>query len=161
MIKEFIISLVHSVLWSFIFLLLIPYIIISILGIDKSKNIYTEVAGYSLILIGSFICIKAMYDLAKEKGTTTLLRKSRRLVRSGVYGKVRNPIYVGVLLILTGIFFLYPSVATFLYILLMFSGLHMWVVRVEEPLLKREFGADFEKYEREVPRWLCKIKKSS
>jgi len=49
-------------------------------------------------LIGSFICIKAMYDLAKEKGTTTLLRKSRRLVRSGVYGKVRNPIYVGVLL---------------------------------------------------------------
>ncbi len=161
MLKEFLISLFHSLLWSIIFLILIPYTIVKIFNVNRTENIYTEIIGFLLILLGSLICLKAMYDLAKERGTTTLLKRSKRLVKRGIYGRVRNPIYVGVLIILAGIFFIYPSIATFIYIILMFTGLHLWLVKVEEPLLRREFGKEFEEYKRDVPRWFCKFKKSS
>ncbi len=161
MLKEFLISLFHSLLWSIIFLILIPYTIVKIFNVNRTENIYTEIIGFLLILLGSLICLKAMYDLAKERGTTTLLKRSKRLAKRGIYGRVRNPIYVGVLIILAGIFFIYPSIATFIYIILMFTGLHLWLVKVEEPLLRREFGKEFEEYKRDVPRWFCKFKKSS
>ena len=161
MLKEFLISLFHSLLWSIIFLILIPYTIVKIFNVNRTENIYTEIIGFLLILLGSLICLKAMYDLAKERGTTTLLKRSKRLVKRGIYGRVRNPIYVGVLIILAGIFFIYPSITTFIYIILMFTGLHLWLVKVEEPLLRREFGKEFEEYKRDVPRWFCKFKKSS
>ncbi len=161
MLKEFLISLFHSLLWSAIFLALVPYTIVKIFNVNRTENIYKEFTGFLLIFLGSFICLKAMYDLAKERATTTFLKRSKRLVKRGIYGRVRNPIYVGVLIILAGVFLLYPSVATFIYIILMFTGLHIWLVKVEEPLLRREFGKEFEEYKRDVPRWFCKLKRSS
>ena len=75
------------------------------------------------------------------------------VIRRSVFGVVRHPIYLGEIL-----FFL-----SFLILSFSLAAMVVWVVAVaflnfiakyEEKLLLARFGADYEKYLREVPRWL-------
>ena len=71
------------------------------------------------------------------------------LVDRGLYRGSRNPMYVGVLLVLFGqaIVRASPNVAWY--------GLafHLTVVFQEEPHLRRERGPSYDEYWRHVPRW--------
>jgi len=115
--------------------------------------------GVPLIVSGSLLFLKASLDLSRRGGTTTVLKRARTLVREGVYRRSRNPIYLSVILISLGEALLFLSMPLFLYTLLLFLGLHLWVVLVEEPLLKKAYGSEFDVYRREVPRWVASPRK--
>jgi protein-S-isoprenylcysteine O-methyltransferase Ste14 len=78
----------------------------------------------------------------------------RRLVVSGPFRWVRNPAYLAALGAIAGQGLLLGSVPVLLYALGMALVFHVFVVGYEEPTLRRTFGADYERYCREVPRWL-------
>jgi protein-S-isoprenylcysteine O-methyltransferase Ste14 len=94
--------------------------------------------------------------------TVTLGRGERRgaaastPVTDGPFQYVRNPIYLAGITLLLGVGLLYApwramDVGLPLLLLLYF---HVAVVRVEEPELRRRFGAKYEDYCERVPRWL-------
>jgi protein-S-isoprenylcysteine O-methyltransferase Ste14 len=62
--------------------------------------------------------------------------------------------YLGVLAIIVGQAILFRSVALIGYALLVWLIVHLFVVSVEEPSLRRQFGEGYEAYLRAVPRWL-------
>lgn len=77
-------------------------------------------------------------------------------VQDGPFRYVRNPIYLAGITLLLGVGVLYPpwrAVDAGLPLLLLIY-LHVAVVRVEEPELRRRFGAKYEEYCERVPRWL-------
>src|SRR6478672_1980042 len=88
------------------------------------------------------------------KGTPAPIDAPVYLVRSGPYRWVRNPMYLGVLAIIVGQAILFRSVALIGYALLVWLIVHLFVVSVEEPSLRRQFGEGYEAYIRAVPRWL-------
>ncbi len=157
--REFFISIIHSFIWSAVFLIGIPLFIIRLFNIQHSDNIFLIFSGFMLIASGTFICLRSMYVLSKRKGTTTIALKAESLVREDIYSIVRNPIYLGVLIILLGELLLFPSLYMIVYLLLLFLSLHLWLIFVEEPFLERLFGDEFRKYKKEVPRWCPKVKK--
>ncbi len=161
MIKEFSISLIHSLLWSLIFLIALPLLIVNLFDVKPSQKILLAVNGILFIISGILICLRAMYVLAKKKGTTTLAFKAKGIVKEDIYSRVRNPIYVGVILILIGETLIFPSLYMLLYTFSLFLLLHLWLIFVEEPFLQKNFGREFEEYKREVPRWCLKFKKAS
>ena len=67
---------------------------------------------------------------------------------------VRNPIYVGVLLILLGESLLFMSLPMLYYALGMWPFFHFFVVFSEEPILQTKFGSSYEEYRNTVHRWL-------
>ena len=99
-----------------------------------------------LVCIGFFV--------VRGSGTPAPFDAPRRVVAVGPYRFVRNPMYIGGLALLAA-FALYlrsPSVLVFAGVWIVF--VHLGVVYLEEPDLRRKFGASYEEYCRTVPRWI-------
>jgi len=82
--------------------------------------------------------------------------EANALVTDGPFRYVRNPIYLAGITLLLGVDLLYYpwnglGLMAPAFLLAFF---HLRVVRVEEPLLRRRFGARYGEYCRRVPRWI-------
>ena len=78
----------------------------------------------------------------------------RFMVSTGVYRCSRNPMYVGVLLLVMGWSVYLSSPVLSVYTVFLAIGFHIRVVTYEEPRLELEFGEEWEKYKSAVSRWL-------
>lgn len=150
-------SLLYLILEAGLFALYIP------LGLlHNGPRIETGIVAWLAIplwLIGSLIVLRCFWDFTfKGRGTPIPSDPPRELVITGPYHYVRNPIYVGVLLIFSGHFLWFGYWALLTYTVLAFIGVHFFVVLYEEPTLKRKFGAAYEDYLNRVPRWIPKFR---
>lgn len=150
---SFLISLVHSLLWSAVFLGAVPLFIVNHTGYRIS--FFSLGLGILLAVAGFGLFLKAVSDLSRRGGTTTILKKADRLVREGVYRFTRNPVYLSVILISLGEAVALQSFLLLLYTSALFLGLHGWLLFYEEPLLRKVYGSEFERYRRQVPRWVA------
>ena len=78
----------------------------------------------------------------------------RKLVVAGLYRSVRNPQYVGVLLVAVGEALLAQAGILFGYAAFLAVAYHLFVQYYEEPTLSRLFGESYLQYREAVPRWL-------
>lgn len=102
-------------------------------------------------IAGLLWCVREFF--VTGNGTLAPWDPPRELVRAGLYRVTRNPMYVSVLLILTGWSLGYRSQTLSLYALVVAIAFHLRVVFFEEPWLARTFGAQWEAYRERVPRW--------
>jgi len=113
------------------------------------------------LALGTVMCYAAIWSFATVgQGTPAPFDPPRRLVMQGFFRYVRNPIYVGAVLIVVSEAALLQAVSVplVLWITGIFAGVHFLVVLYEEPVLRRKFGADYEQYLKQVPRWVPRLK---
>lgn len=79
--------------------------------------------------------------------------KTSKLVTNGIYSISRNPMYVGLLLILIGYGFYLGNVLTFVVIPLFAGYMNRYQILAEEKVMQEKFGDDYRKYKSEVRRW--------
>lgn len=82
------------------------------------------------------------------------LRKHELLTTSGPYAFVRNPLFIGSLLIATGFALMLQSHVLLVPLLAAFALAYRAETRREERALQEKFGAAFERYREAVPAWL-------
>jgi protein-S-isoprenylcysteine O-methyltransferase Ste14 len=87
-------------------------------------------------------------------GDARTLGCARRVVDVGPYGWVRNPMYLSVLLVVTGETLLFLSVPLLLYLGVVAVAVQLFVVGYEEPTLTERFGDEYVAYRHRVPRWI-------
>jgi len=75
----------------------------------------------------------------------------------GFYRFVRNPMYVGVALVLFSEALLFSSPGVLAYALLVAVGFHLFAVAYEEPTLRKKFGPSYQAYCQAVPRWIPRL----
>jgi protein-S-isoprenylcysteine O-methyltransferase Ste14 len=112
-------------------------------------------AGIIVLTAGIVVlcwCVRDFYTLGR--GTLAPWDPPRALVVRGLYRFTRNPMYVGVLCIVSGWALSFRSTDLALYALLLAALFHVRVVVAEEPFLARTHGATWDDYKRRVPRWL-------
>jgi protein-S-isoprenylcysteine O-methyltransferase Ste14 len=106
-------------------------------------------------VLGLSIYFWCLWDFAVTgRGTPAPIDPPKHLVVRGLYRYLRNPMYVGVLLVVAAWALLFGSTAVAWYGVAVALLFHLFVVLVEEPLLRRRFGAAYESYRRAVPRWV-------
>lgn len=88
------------------------------------------------------------------RGTPGPWDPPRRLVVSGPYRWVRNPIYLAAVLVVLGEACLYLSLDLLEYAGILVVVIFVIVLAYEEPSLRAQFGAQYEAYRRSVRRWL-------
>lgn len=88
------------------------------------------------------------------RGTLAPIDPPTVFVARGPYVFTRNPMYVGVSCWLLGFAALTNTRILWWYALGVMLGFHVFVVLYEEPNLRRRFGASYEAYTANVPRWL-------
>jgi len=78
----------------------------------------------------------------------------QRVVAAGPYRWVRNPIYIGALLVTAGEAWLFASPWLLAYAAAMAVFCHLFVTGYEERVLRRRFNGSYLEYRRAVPRWI-------
>ena len=91
------------------------------------------------------------------RGTLSPADPPKTLVVAGLYRFVRNPMYLSVALILAGELLLTRSRSLLIFALAWFTMVNIFVLAYEEPRLRTLFGASYQAYCRQVPRWLPRI----
>ena len=118
----------------------------------------TQVAALLPLLAGCAIYFWCLWDFATfGRGTPAPVDAPRRLVVRGLYQYVRNPMYVGVLMVIAGWALFFRSARILGYGVVVALFFHLFVVAVEEPSLRGKFGRSYERYCREVGRWVPKV----
>lgn len=115
-----------------------------------------------LFLLGIvFVCIGIvlwLYCVSRflvlGHGTPVPTKPPKKLVVTGIYHRTRNPIYVAFVLILFGEFLILGRIVDVIPLLFTIMFMHAYVVRIEEPVLKKRFGKNYEEYCKRVPRWI-------
>jgi len=114
-----------------------------------------RLAGLFIMTTGAAFYLWTASDFVRVgEGTPAPTDAPRILVKRGLYSTIRNPMYIGILTLLVGEAIYFESVLLLIYAGLVFAGFHAFVVLYEEPALRRRFGARYETYRSEVPRWL-------
>lgn len=80
--------------------------------------------------------------------------RSTTLVTDGLYRHTRNPMYLGLVLILVGAWLLLGSVSALLPLAAFLWIIQRRFIRAEELFLEEIFGAAYVEYKRRVRRWL-------
>ena len=91
------------------------------------------------------------------KATPAPVAPTQHLVVTGLYRFVRNPMYVGVLLLIFGQMLLFSSAALLAYGVAMWTAFHLFVVFFEEQRLERKFPEEYPAYAAAVPRWIPRL----
>jgi protein-S-isoprenylcysteine O-methyltransferase Ste14 len=136
----------------------VPFLAVPLLAPGR-MSVANWIVGALLVAAGEAVRLSGV----AAAGTVTR-RRSRdvqRLVTYGVFGWVRNPLYVGNFLIwmgftvISGVFWFLPIAA------LLFALEYTLIVRYEEGVLESIFGSSYLAYKSRTPRWLPRPPRSA
>ena len=91
------------------------------------------------------------------KGTPVPWAPPKHLVLVGPYRFVRNPMMLGVLMIVLGEALIISSLPIAIYLAVLFAAMNAFIIFFEEPGLRKRFGDDYVEYTRHVRRWLPRL----
>ncbi len=114
----------------------------------------------ALMAIGGVIMLLCVTAFAwTGRGTPAPWDPPRRLVVTGLYRWVRNPMYLGMGFALGGEALLIPSIAREIVIMLLilWAVVNGFVMLYEEPKLRELFGDDYKTYCENVRRWIPRL----
>ncbi len=110
--------------------------------------------GALLITIGLGVVVWAAAAFDSVGTPIKPFEESTQLVTGGMYRLTRNPMYLGMVIVLFGIAILFGTISAFFPI-----PLFVWLIQTnfigfEETALERTFGDEYRKYKKTVRRWL-------
>jgi protein-S-isoprenylcysteine O-methyltransferase Ste14 len=143
--------------------LILPVTALVIVPILIESNLTLVVDG--CFAIGLILVIAGMTLLSVTIGMFTRIGRGtlapwsppEKLVVSGIYSYVRNPMITGVMIVLLGESLAFHSQNIFIWLIIFFVINNVYFIFSEEPALAARFGDEYLKYKRNVPRWLPRI----
>jgi protein-S-isoprenylcysteine O-methyltransferase Ste14 len=148
-------ALTYSALFIGFLLVFLPGQLLQWSGVARPSGVgVAQIAGASLVIAGGALAIWCILTfVVRGKGTPAPFDPPRRLVVSGPYRFVRNPMYLGAGLALLGAGLFYRSAVIGGYAGLFLAVTHLFVRVYEEPALHAGFGEEYEEYCRRTRRW--------
>jgi protein-S-isoprenylcysteine O-methyltransferase Ste14 len=146
----------------------LPFVLITSIGfvvavidfifLQNLKFQFFGLVGLALVMIGGYLRMKARLQLRKKAGFENLVSTSRlqivegqQLVKDGLYKHVRHPLYLGETLRNFGIASIFSSGYGILLIMIG-TTLLLFRIKIEEEMLVKAFGSDYEDYKRRTKR---------
>ncbi len=113
--------------------------------------------GVALILASKILDYESIKAFWAAGGTFFYTRPPKRLVDTGPYNHVRNPLYLTLLTDTLGLFLIFGSVLYLVILILFIVGIDRIVITREEAQLGHRFGNAYLDYKTRVPRWIPRI----
>ena len=134
----------------------IPFVLIMLIFFNG--NLISWIVGGSVLILGELIRLWGVTYAGSLTRTTTSV-KANELVTSGPFSFVRNPLYIGNILMYLG--FGIISMALFPYLqitaLIWFVFQYILIVSIEEEFLLKKFGNIYQKYTELVPPFIPRL----
>ena len=110
--------------------------------------------GIVLILVGLLIDVWAWMLFRKRKTTLNPYKRPLKLVNSGLFKISRNPMYLGMDLILWGVSTSLGSLITFIFPIIFIILIEKLFISLEEKNLEKRFGKKYLDYKKKIRRWI-------
>ena len=114
--------------------------------------------GLSLIFIGTILLFITNLLFSRAEGTLAPWAPPKKFVVVGIYRYVRNPMILGVLIILLGEAILFGSLLILSWFLFAIVVNHVYFIISEEPGLEKRFREEYKRYKQNVPRWIPRLR---
>lgn len=119
-----------------------------------------RVVGIAPLLVGAYIALRCAFAFAwVGHGTPAPFDAPRRLVITGLYRYVRNPMYFGMGVLMVGEWLLFGSNlrGALTYLAIYAACVTTFVFAYEEPTLRSKFPEAYGEYCRNVPRFIPRL----
>ncbi|MFZ0885033.1 MAG: isoprenylcysteine carboxylmethyltransferase family protein, partial [Candidatus Acidiferrales bacterium] len=117
-----------------------------------------RVFGVLLMAAGLPVLLESFARFALQGlGTPAPVFPTQHLIVKGFYRYVRNPMYVAVVSMVLGQGLLFGNADVLVYGICAWLVTHVFVLTYEEPTLRRTFGAEYDMYRANVPRWIPRL----
>ena len=155
-------ALLRALFFAALFVSLWTWFIPRWIAASQRVTLAVEWRGLALPLLvaGAAIMCKCVFDFAwSGRGTPAPWDPPRRLVVTGLYRYVRNPMYVGMILFLTGEALVLPPITRELLLVVagFWAAVMLFILLHEEPALRAQFGEDYRLYCANVRRWIPRL----
>ena len=156
---------VSALIGSAIFLVVVPGTVAGLVPwwigqwrVHPPFFVFADIVGIVLIALGLVPLLESFVRFALEGlGTPAPIAPPQQLVVGGFYRHVRNPMYVGVVAVILGQALLFSDRGGLIYAAIIWLGFHLFVLVYEEPTLSEKFGASYDIFRANVPRWLPRL----
>ena len=137
------------VLWA-----LLTLVLSYLWPLDLPQVSYLKMAARVIVVAGGLLLLWAQFALWRQGTTADHNKPTVTLVTGGPYRISRNPIYLGLVLLFTGIALAYGKIWGLVLVVPFAVVLHFRTILPEENYLARTFGERFVRYRNTVRRWL-------
>lgn len=160
--KQFLI-IFRSLIYVPLFILLFAWIALNVRVFDLKFGVilpvWTRPIGViSMIAGGILVLICVAVFIIRGKGTPAVFDPPTEFVATGPYAYVRNPMYIGGIILLVGFGLYHTSLSILILSVILIGFFHLFVIFVEEPNLERLFGKGYVEYKNHINRWVPKLK---
>jgi len=125
---------------------------------SSGADVALDLAGILLVVFGQSLRAAVIGLAYIKRGGVNKRIHADTLVTEGLFAHCRNPLYVGNLMILFGVMVIFNNPWVYLLGGGFFALSYSAIVHAEETFLSRKFGAAYEIYCRDVPRWLIETR---
>jgi protein-S-isoprenylcysteine O-methyltransferase Ste14 len=158
------------ILGTMALMVIVPIMIVAI-GIYMPKTflpkcLITPILGGMIAILGVFFTVWANLELYKKGkggpavfGKIKLMAETSSLVTTGPYALCRNPMHLGLVLLYVGLSCAVNSLYSLVIPLVFGVFAYAFAIFLDEPRLRRDFGAEFAQWASTTPRFLPKTRK--
>jgi protein-S-isoprenylcysteine O-methyltransferase Ste14 len=115
---------------------------------------WPQLAGYAFALAGAALIAASLGLFRRHRTRPEPWQPAAALIQSGIYLYSRNPMYLGMACLSLGFCIFFESIVAVLLVAAVAIFIDRFVIAREEAYLSRRFGADYDRYKRQVRRWL-------
>ena len=124
--------------------------------IDLIQIPFQTLISIFILSIGIIILTNPVLKFKKSKTTINPIKfkKVNKLVTSGIYKYSRNPMYLGLLMIVISSSIFYLNIYSILTPLFFYLLINRFQIKREEVFLTEKFGEDYLSYKKKTRRWI-------
>ena len=122
-------------------------------SVSQALSSILVVSGITLALAGIALIVAARREFAAHRQPTDPGHATSKIMNTGIFRISRNPMYVGALLVFSGIGFAVKSIWFLVMIVPVAVACSLILIRPEERYLSSKFGAGYLNYRASVNRW--------
>ena len=115
-----------------------------------------DITSIIIFLIGMLILINPIFKFIKSKTTIDPIKfkKVNKLITSGIYKYSRNPMYLGLLMIVISTSIFYLNICSIITPILFYCWINRFQIKREEIFLTEKFGKEYLLYKTKTRRWI-------
>jgi protein-S-isoprenylcysteine O-methyltransferase Ste14 len=115
---------------------------------------FLVVLGWFLIPISLLTIFVCLFEFRKNKTTFVVFKQPAKLITYGLYSYSRNPMYLGMLMMLIAIALILNNIGSILLAFLFIPIMKHRIILHEEMILMDEFPSDYKIYKTNTRRWI-------
>ncbi len=131
-----------------------------LLSYSSASSSWALIISVIILTLGVLLSVWSASAFYRTKGTPVPFNPPPRLVTTGLYTQIRNPMLTGMFLLLLGLGILFRSFSLILIFTPFFIFINVFYIKViEEKELAKRFGEEYLEYKRNVPMFIPGLKR--